>query len=70
MGRDAPRLTCPFCDAPDVEDVGQWGGQIITRQVRCRACGTYFEAIRDDFAAPQATAPADGDDAASASRSL
>ena len=42
-------MTCPFCDSPDVEEVSQWGGQIITRQLRCCACGTYFEAIRDDF---------------------
>ena len=32
-----------------VERVGQWGGQIITSQWRCRACGSYFEALRDDF---------------------
>jgi ring-1,2-phenylacetyl-CoA epoxidase subunit PaaC len=42
--------TCPFCASPDVEPVSQWGGQIITRQDRCRACNTYFEAVRDDFA--------------------
>ena len=45
-------MTCPFCDSPDVEEVSQWGGQIITRQLRCRACNTYFEAIRDDFVMP------------------
>jgi formate dehydrogenase maturation protein FdhE len=50
MGREAPRVTCPFCDSPDVEDVSQFGGQIITRQCRCRACDTYFEAVRDEFA--------------------
>jgi sarcosine oxidase delta subunit len=42
-------MTCPFCDSADVEEVSQWGGQIITRQLRCRACRTYFEAVRDDF---------------------
>ncbi|UGS35549.1 PaaD family protein [Capillimicrobium parvum] len=42
-------LTCPFCDAADAERVGQWGGQIITAQWRCRACGSYFEALREDF---------------------
>jgi transposase-like protein len=47
---------CPFCDAEGVERVGQWGGQIITSQWRCRACGSYFEALRDDFDDP---APAD-----------
>jgi hypothetical protein len=52
-------LTCPFCDSADIEDVSQWGGQIITRQVRCRSCNTYFEAVRDDFtqAAPPDAPP-------------
>ena len=50
-------MTCPFCDSADVEEVSQWGGQIITRQVRCRACNTYFEAVRDDFANPAAGPP-------------
>jgi hypothetical protein len=44
-------VTCPFCESADVEEVSQWGGQIITRQLRCRACGSYFEAIREEFAA-------------------
>ena len=41
--------SCPFCDAADVERVGQWGGQIITAQWVCHACNSHFEAIRDDF---------------------
>jgi uncharacterized Zn finger protein len=52
MGRrDAPvgAVTCPFCSAEHVERVGQWGGQIITSQWRCLACGSYFEAVREDF---------------------
>jgi transposase-like protein len=40
---------CPFCASCDVERVGQWGGQIITAQWRCRACNTYFEALREEF---------------------
>jgi hypothetical protein len=40
---------CPFCGAAGAERVGQWGGQIITSQWRCRACGSYFEAVREDF---------------------
>lgn len=47
---------CPFCDTGAVERVGQWGGQIITSQWRCEACGSYFEAIREEFDDP---APAD-----------
>ncbi len=42
-------MTCPFCDSPDVEVVAPWGGQIITSQMQCRGCNTYFEAIRDEF---------------------
>jgi hypothetical protein len=52
-------VTCPFCDSADVEDVSQWGGQIITRQLRCRSCNTYFEAVRDDFAVKPAAPPPD-----------
>jgi hypothetical protein len=43
-------MTCPFCESEDIELVSPWGGQIITCQVRCRSCSTYFEAIRDEFA--------------------
>jgi hypothetical protein len=40
---------CPFCAAAEAERVAQWGGQIITSQWRCGACGSYFEALREDF---------------------
>jgi transposase-like protein len=43
---------CPFCGAGQAERVGQWGGQIITSQWRCIACGSYFEAIREEFEEP------------------
>jgi uncharacterized Zn finger protein len=46
-------VKCPFCDSDEVELVSAWGGQIITSQVRCRACNTYFEAIRDEFEATE-----------------
>jgi transposase-like protein len=49
---------CPFCGAGAVERVGQWGGQMITAQWRCEACGSYFEAIREEF-----DDPAPGDEA-------
>ena len=42
-------MTCPFCDSDDVELISPWGGQMITSQMRCRGCNTYFEAIRDAF---------------------
>jgi transcriptional regulator NrdR family protein len=40
---------CPFCASRDVEVVSAWGGQLITRQLRCRDCNSHFEAIRSDF---------------------
>ena len=42
-------MSCPFCSSSDVEMISAWGGQMITSQMRCRACNTYFEAIRADF---------------------
>ena len=45
-------LTCPFCGSDQVEVVSAWGGQLITTQLRCRACNTHFEAVRDDFVQP------------------
>jgi hypothetical protein len=42
-------LTCPFCESSDVEVVSAWGGQLITRQMRCRSCNTHFEALRAEF---------------------
>jgi transcription elongation factor Elf1 len=50
-------LTCPFCDSEAVETVSDWGGQLITRQMRCRSCNTYFEAVRAELGAA-ATSPA------------
>jgi hypothetical protein len=32
-----------------VESIGAWGGQLITRQMRCRHCNSYFEALRGAF---------------------
>jgi hypothetical protein len=48
---------CPFCDSPDVETVAAWGGQLIMQQMRCRACNTHFEAVRDDFDGARFDAP-------------
>jgi hypothetical protein len=47
-----PVRRCPFCDSADVEVVSAWGGQLMTSQMRCRACNTHFEAVREDFAGP------------------
>ena len=48
-------VSCPFCDSTDVEMVAPWGGQLITSQLRCRACNTHFEALRS------ALSPSDGE---------
>ena len=53
---------CPFCGAAGAERVGQWGGQIITSQWRCGVCGSYFEALREDFDDAPAGAAPTGDD--------
>lgn len=50
---DAPP-SCPFCQSPDVEVVSTWGGQLITRQLRCRTCHTYFEALRSELNSAEA----------------
>jgi transcription elongation factor Elf1 len=44
-----PFFHCPFCEADDVQLVSQFGGQLMTSQWQCRACGSYFEAVREDF---------------------
>ena len=71
MGRAVPPIACPFCASDDVELVSPWGGQIITSQMRCRACSTYFEAIREEFdgvpdeiASPAAHSPEPGESGA------
>jgi hypothetical protein len=39
---------CPFCESPDTELVSLFGSQLLVSQYRCRACHTYFEAVRAD----------------------
>jgi formate dehydrogenase maturation protein FdhE len=40
---------CPFCGSREVELISSFGGQIITSQLRCRSCNSYFEALRQEF---------------------
>jgi transposase-like protein len=47
-------VSCPFCASGSVEQIGQWGGQLVTSQWRCTSCGSYFEALRADFEDAQA----------------
>ncbi len=43
----AASLLCPFCDAADTELISLFGSQLLMSQRRCRACGSYSEALRD-----------------------
>ena len=49
----ASLLTCPFCESSDIEAVSAWGGQLITRQLRCLSFNTHFEALRSTFDSPE-----------------
>jgi transposase-like protein len=44
-----PAMTCPFCGADHPQLVSQFGSQLLFSQYRCRACGSYFEGLRDDL---------------------
>jgi len=43
---DAPAPRCPFCESEDAEVISLFGTQVMTMQVRCRACGSYYEASK------------------------
>jgi hypothetical protein len=43
------RPDCPFCESSDTELVSLFGSQLLFSQYRCRACQSYFEAVRDDY---------------------
>jgi transposase-like protein len=44
-------MTCPFCEADRPELVSQFGSQLLFSQYRCRACGSYFEGLHDEYLA-------------------
>jgi hypothetical protein len=54
--RDAPeaapaaveRVACPFCESTNTVVISPFGSQLLMSQRRCQACGSYFEALRDD----------------------
>jgi transcriptional regulator NrdR family protein len=55
-------MRCPFCGSDDTEVVAPWGGQMITSQMRCGTCNTYFEAIRGEFEGSKAWTTNSADD--------
>jgi hypothetical protein len=61
-------LSCPFCGSAAVDSVSSWGGQLITRQVRCQDCNAYFEALRSDFDSASGVGELPGDRGSSAVR--
>jgi transposase-like protein len=44
----AEGVCCPFCEASDTHLLSLFGSQLLTSQYRCRACGSYFEAVRKE----------------------
>jgi|GEM_PF-6986712 len=50
-------VSCPFCEATELELISAWGGQLMTSQMRCRTCGAYFEAVREELGAQWAPEP-------------
>jgi transcription elongation factor Elf1 len=46
--RTAEPVACPFCASAETVVVSLFGSQLLVSQRRCRACGSYFEALRDD----------------------
>jgi transposase-like protein len=42
------KVRCPFCAADDAQLISLFGSQLLLSQYRCRACGSYFEAVRED----------------------
>lgn len=51
-------MNCPFCDANEPRLISLYGSQLLLSQYRCRACGTYFEGLREDHEANTADRPA------------
>jgi hypothetical protein len=42
----AAGVICPFCGSARTVCIALFGSQLLTSQHRCRACGSYFEAVR------------------------
>jgi hypothetical protein len=38
--------TCVHCDSRELAIVSEFGGSLMTSQIRCRSCGGYFERVR------------------------
>jgi hypothetical protein len=45
-GHPDDRVTCPWCDSDQVEQVGMVGPTVMTSSWICAACHTPFERIR------------------------
>jgi transposase-like protein len=59
---DSRAVRCPFCNATATELISLFGSQLLLSQYRCKACGTYFEGVRDDnYATQSAVSTIEGD---------
>jgi transcription elongation factor Elf1 len=43
---EPPPPRCPFCNSPDAQVISLFGTQVMTMQVKCRSCGTIYEATK------------------------
>jgi transcription elongation factor Elf1 len=41
-----PPAKCPFCGSKEGEVISLFGSQVMTMQVRCKKCGSYYEATK------------------------
>ena len=48
-------VRCPFCHAIDVQIISLFGSQLLTSQYRCLSCRSYFEGLREDRWAEEAS---------------
>jgi hypothetical protein len=39
-------VRCTWCDSEDVEQIAEWGPQLLASQYMCRGCGSPFEWIK------------------------
>jgi transposase-like protein len=46
-------VSCPFCEADDVELISLFGSQLLLSQYRCKSCKSYFEGLREDPSEPK-----------------
>jgi DNA-directed RNA polymerase subunit RPC12/RpoP len=46
MTDDSDRVRCTWCGSDEVEQLGEWGPQLLAAQYMCLSCRSPFEWIR------------------------